>query len=181
MISPNIRRYIAGFRSPNAVIVPGTEINGLEIAQLQGTEKTNEDAFFGRVDYKYNDHNSFYLRYFRDKGTDLTPEGVSGRQTQIRATPQNAVFAYSSIFGGSFVNEFRLGYNAAKTSVNAIAPTINGVDFSGITINVSRTTALLPSNTIAGQGQSAGISVPGGLVRANSAITDADNHTIRIR
>ncbi len=168
-VSPNVQKYIAGFRSPQAVIVPGTEINGLEIAQLQGTEKTNEDAFFGRLDYKHNDNNSFYLRFFRDKGTDLTPEGVSGRQTSIKAVPQNAVLGYSAIFGGNFVNEFRLGYNAAKTSVNGIAPTINGVDYSGITINVSGTTALLPSNTIAGQGQSAGISVPGGLVRANSA------------
>ena len=168
-VSANVQRYIAGFRSPQAVIIPGTEINGLEIAQLQSSEKTNEDAFFGRLDYKYNDYNSFYLRFFRDKGTDLTPEGVSGRQTKISATPQNAVFGYSSVFGGGFVNEFRLGYNAAQTSVAGVAPTINGVDYSGITINVSGTTALLPSNTIAGQGQSAGISVPGGLVRANSA------------
>ena len=167
-VAANVRPYIAGFRSPSAVAVGYSGTPGLEIVQLQATEKTNEDAFFGRVDYKINPYHNLYARYFRDKGTDVTPEGVSGRQTRISAIPQNAVIGYTGIFG-SLINEFRLGYNAAKTQINGEAPTINGIDFSKITVNVSGTTANLPSNTIAGQGASAGISVPGGLVRANSA------------
>lgn len=167
-VNGNVRRYIAGFRSPAAVSVGYSGVPGLEILQLQGAEETDEDAFFGRLDYKLNDKNSIYVRYFQDKGTDLTPEGVSGRTVLVNAEPRNAVAAWTGIFG-NFINEFRVGYNAAKTSINGQAPIVNGVDFSGITVNVSGTTALLPSNTIAGQGQSAGISVPGGLVRANSA------------
>ena len=149
-------------------LFPARRPNGLEAVQLQGVERTNEDAFFGRLDYKHNDFNSFYLRFNQDNATDVTPEGVSGRQTRIKSTPRNGVFGYTGVFG-NVINEFRIGYNAARTSINGEAPTINGIDFSGITINVSGTTALLSGNTIAGQGQSAGISVPGGLVRANSA------------
>ena len=169
-ISNNVRPFIAGFRSPDAVIIPNSDPNSLfDFAQLQSAEKTNEDSFSGRLDFRPNESNSFYLRYFYDNGTDDTPEGVSGRRVLIKAKPQNGVFGWQKIINAKMLNEFRLGYNAAKTSIQAVAPTINGIDYSAISINVSGTVAQLPSNTIAGQGQSAGISVPGGLVRANSA------------
>ncbi len=162
----SVRPYIAGFRSSQAVIVPGSTNPLLDIAQLQSTEKTNEDAFFGRLDYHVNDNNTLYVRYNRDKGTDSTPEGVSGRRTLITARPQNAILGYTSIFSKRFINEFRLGFNGATTTIDGVA---GSPEYNGITVNVSGTTANLPSNTIAGQGQSAGISVPGSLVRANSA------------
>ncbi len=162
----SVRPFLAGFRSPSAVIVPGSPNPDLDIAQLQSTQKTNENAFFGRLDYNYNPNNTFYARFNRDNGNDTSPEGVSGRRTLITAKPQNAVLGYTGIFNQRFVNEFRLGYNAATTTINGVA---GSPEYNGITINVSGTTANLPSNTIAGQGQSAGISVPGSLVRANSA------------
>ena len=108
----------------------------------------------------------FYFRFFRDNGTDSTPEGVTGRRTFIEAAPQNGVFSWQSIYGANKINEFRLGYNGAKTRINGQAPTINGFDLSAVTINISGSVA---QSGIAGQGNSSGIAVPGGLVRANSA------------
>jgi hypothetical protein len=145
-VNANVRPYIAGFRSADAVVVGPSTVPGLEILQLQGAEKTNEDSFFIRSDWKVNDKNSVYFRYFQDKGTDTTPEGVSGRTVLVNAEPRNFVGAWSSLFG-NFINEFRVGYNAAKTAINGQAPTVNGIDFSNISLNVSGTTALLPSNT----------------------------------
>ncbi|PYS98174.1 MAG: hypothetical protein DMF63_17300 [Acidobacteria bacterium] len=167
-VNPAVQPFIAGFRASGAMIIPGTANNGLEVAQYQATESVNEDAFFGRGDYKISDNQSVYFRYFQDTGKDVAPDGVSGRSTVLNAKPKNAVGAWTGIFG-KYINEFRVGYNAAQTDVAGQAPTVNGIDWSKIIINVSGTTALLPSNTIAGQGQSAGISVPGGLVRANSS------------
>jgi hypothetical protein len=63
-------------------------------------------------------------------------------------------------------NELKVGYNAAPTRINGIAPQIAGVDFSNIVLNLSGSVA---NTGIAGQGSSSGIVVPGGLVRANSA------------
>ncbi|HEU4936882.1 MAG TPA: hypothetical protein VFT39_10545, partial [Vicinamibacterales bacterium] len=63
-------------------------------------------------------------------------------------------------------NELKIGYNAAPTRVNGIAPTVAGADFSNLVLNLSGSVA---NTGIAGQGSSSGIVVPGGLVRANSA------------
>ncbi len=167
LVNASIQPFITAFRSPNAVVISGTAITpGFEILQLQDNEKTNEDAFGVRFDYKANTNNSFYLRYYRDQATDSTPEGITGRRTLITATPQNAVLGWTSIFGSNKVNEFRIGFNGAKTRINGSAPTINGFDLSAVTINISGSVA---NSGIAGQGSSSGIAIPGGLVRANSA------------
>jgi hypothetical protein len=166
-VNPLIQPFIKAFRSDNAVVLAGaTSAPGFDILQLQDEAKTDENAYSLRLDYTYNQANSLYFRFFRDEGTDNRPEGISGRRVSIEAQPQNGVFGWQSIFGANKINEFRLGYNAAKTRINGFAPTVNGFDLSSSIINISGSVA---NSGIAGQGTSSGISIPGGLVRANSA------------
>src|SRR6185369_15894684 len=60
-------------------------------------------------------------------------------------------------------NEFKFGYNAAPTRLVGV---VQDPQFSNIIINLSGSVA---NTGIAGQGASSGITVPGGLIRANSA------------
>ena len=166
-VNPAIQPFIAAFRSPDAVVIPGaTSAPGFDIVQLQDNAETDENSYALRLDYKFNDKNSAYFRFFRDNGTDDRPEGVSGRRVLIEAAPQNGIFAFQSIIGSNKINEFKIGYNGARTRINGEAPTINGFDLSSVIINISGSVA---NTGIAGQGTSSGISIPGGLVRANSA------------
>ncbi|CAN5580450.1 hypothetical protein BH10ACI3_BH10ACI3_20390 [soil metagenome] len=168
-VNPLIQPYITAFRAPNAVVVPGgSAVSGFDIVQLQDNQKTDEKAYAARFDYQVNDLNKLYFRFFRDEGTDIAPEGVSGRVATISAVPQNGVLGWQSILhkDGSLINEFKLGYNGARTRINGQAPTVNGLDFSTLILNISGSVA---NTGIAGQGTSSGISIPGGLVRANSA------------
>lgn len=168
-VNPAIQPFITGFRAADAVVVPGgSAVTGFDIVQLQDLEKTDEKAYAARFDYQVNDLNKFYFRFFRDEGTDVAPEGVSGRVVTIEAVPQNGVAGWQSIVrkDGSLINEFKVGYNGARTRINGSAPTVNGLDFTNLTLNISGSVA---NTGIAGQGTSSGISIPGGLVRANSA------------
>jgi hypothetical protein len=119
-----------------------------------------------------NDSWSLYGRVFHDQGTNETPEGVSGRTVRVTANPSNAVFSLMGILSNQATNEFKVGYNAAPTNIVGLAPTVNGIDFSNIVINTSGSVA---TPGIAGQGASAGLVVPGGLVRANSASNGHEN------
>jgi hypothetical protein len=163
---PVIAPFMAAFKAPDATIIPGSLNSDFDLAQLQGKAKTDEKAFSLRLDYKPSDRNSMYFRFFRDGGTDDRPEGVSGRRVIIEATPQNGVLGWQAILSDNKINEFRIGYNGARTRINGVAPTINGFDLSAVIINISGSVA---NTGIAGQGTSSGISIPGGLVRANSA------------
>ncbi len=167
-VNAGVQPYIAAFRSASAVTLGPSTTPGFDIVQLQANEKTDEASYAARFDWQYNQMNKVYFRFFRDQGRDDTPEGVSGRVTAIVANPQNAVLGWQSIMNktGTLINEFKIGYNGAFTRINGSAPTVNGIDLTPLSLNISGNVALAG---IAGQAGNTGVSVPGGLVRANSA------------
>lgn len=163
----SIRPLVDAFRAPQAVILPNASTNpDFDIAQLNSNIKVNENAVGLRLDYKFSDKYSLYTRFYRDQGDNDQPEGVTGRRAVVRAVPQNGVIAFQGSFTPNTVNEFKLGYNSALTRVNGVAPTVNGIDLSAITVSI---TGQVANSGIAGQGASSGVASPGGLLRQNSA------------
>lgn len=164
---PAIAALRPGFTAPGAVLLAGKSANpDFDIYQLQSEQQVREHSLAGRVDFRIRDNWSSYVRVFHDQGRSDQFEGVSGRVVQIRANPSNAIFNLQGILGGGTINEFKFGYNAAPTRIVGDAPVVNGVDFGLIALNLSGSIA---NTGIAGQGASSGITIPGGLVRANSA------------
>ena len=164
---PAIAVLRPGFTSAKAVVLPGASSNpDFDIFQLQDVQDVKENSFSGRFDVRLNSTWNSYLRVFRDQGTSVQPEGVSGRTVRITDNPTNAVFNLQGTIGGSTQNELKFGYNAAPTNIVGQAPVVDGIDFGGLALNLSGSVA---NTGIAGQGSSSGVVVPGGLVRANSA------------
>src|SRR5262249_28631021 len=77
------------------------------------------------------------------------------------------VFTLQGVLSDTTVNELKVGYNAAPTRINGLVPTGAGVDLSATLINYTGTG--IANTGIAGQGATSGVTLPGGLVRANSA------------
>src|SRR4029077_15277058 len=160
---PSVAGRRPGFLAPGAVILAGASTDpAFDIAQLQENQKVTENSFSGRLDLKLNSNWSAYARVFHDQGTSDAPDGVSGRHLLITANPSNAVLNLQGVLNGGMVNEFKFGYNAAPSTIGATtAP-----GFETFNLNLSGSVA---NTGIAGQGASSGITIPGGLVRRNSA------------
>jgi len=137
-----------------------------DAAFLNTSATVNENAGGLRLDHKISDKYALFVRYSRDQGESLQPLGVTGNALRITAVPQNAALSLQQIVSPTVINETKVGLNAYKTRGNGVAPQVPGIDLSALSINVSGSVAL-PG--IAGQGTSAGVATPGGLVRANSA------------
>src|SRR5499427_5679256 len=164
---PAIAPLRPGFLAPTAVILPGKSTNpDFDIAQIQTPQEVHEDSFSGRLDFKFNDRWSSYVRVFSDRGVSDQPNNVAGQVIHTTADPRNAVFNVQGILSDRTTNEFKFGYNGAPTTLVGQAPVVNGIDFSTLILNLSGSVA---NTGIAGQGASSGITVPGGLIRANSA------------
>jgi hypothetical protein len=164
---PAIAGLRPGFLAPGAVILPGKSTNpDFDIAQLQTPATVREDAYSGRFDVKLTNRWSSYVRVFGDRGISDQPDSVSGRVVHTEAMPKNAVFNLQGILTDRTTNELKVGYNGAPTSLNGRVPAREGVDFSNMIVNLSGSIA---NNGIAGQGANSGITVPGGLIRSNSA------------
>jgi hypothetical protein len=156
---------IPAFRDPAAVTIR-VGPDQFDTVQLQATNIVNENSAALRLDYRINQKHSMYFRFFRDQGSNLQPDGVTGRKIAIRDVPQNGVIALQSLLSPTLLNEFKIGYNSALSRINGLAPTVNGIDFSNISLGISGTVA---GFALPGQGANAGVATPGGLIRANSA------------
>jgi Carboxypeptidase regulatory-like domain len=160
---PAVAALRPGFLGPGAVILPGTSPNpDIDFAQLQANQEVTENSVSGRLDLKLNNNWSSYVRVFHDQGTSDAPDGVSGRHLKITANPSNAVFNLQGLLQGGMVNEFKFGYNAAPSTIGATT----SAGFENFNINWSGSVA---NSGIAGQGATSGATIPGGLVRVNSA------------
>ena len=164
---PSIAVLRPGFLDPSAVILAGKSTNAdFDIAQIQTPQNVNEDAFSGRLDMKFSSRWSSYIRFFADRGISDQPNNVAGQVIHTTANPVNGIFNLQGILSNNTTNEFKFGYNGAPTTLVGQAPVVNGIDFSSFILNLSGSVA---NTGIAGQGASSGITVPGGLIRANSA------------
>ena len=164
---PAIAALRPGFTAPGAVLLPGASTDpNFDIYQLQSLENVEEDAFSLRVDFRMNQQWNSYFRYFRDSGSQLRPEGISGRVVEVTNKPTNGIFNLQGTIGSGLLNEFKVGYNAPLANVRGVAPVVGGIDYGPIAINL---TGSIANTGIAGQSASTGVVVPGGLVRANSA------------
>src|SRR5262245_19663681 len=165
-VAPIVSQMIDMFHSPQAFILPNASADPLfSIYQLPANNVVNEDSFGVRFDFKLNNSQSLYTRFFRDLGENIQPQSVSGRQLQVRTWPQNGVIALQSTLSASTINEVKFGYNGVLTRGFGKSIIVNGIDTSGISINV---TGSASNNGIPGQGATTGIAVAGGLVRLNS-------------
>jgi hypothetical protein len=164
---PAIAALRQGFTAPGAVLLPGASANAdFDIYQLQSLETVEENSLSVRLDQRFSNQWSSYLRVFHDRGTQLRPEGVSGRTVKVTNNPTNAIFNVQGTLNAGLLTEFKIGYNGPEARINGVAPVVNGIDFGNQAFNLSGSIA---NTGIAGQSASSGIVVPGGLVRASSA------------
>ncbi|MEN6535605.1 MAG: carboxypeptidase regulatory-like domain-containing protein [Bryobacteraceae bacterium] len=138
----------------------------LDLYQLNASNKVDENYGGLRLDYRINDRYSITARYFRDQGESSAPMNVTGNYQLITAVPQNAMVSFQQILCPTVINETKVGLNYAKTRINGVAPTVNGVDLSAISVDFTGTASIAG---IGGQGVSGSAARLGGLVRTNSA------------
>jgi hypothetical protein len=137
-----------------------------DLATLNASARVDENAGGVRLDYRFSPKYSLYARYFRDQGESFAPYSVTGSAFRVSAVPQNALLNFTQVLSPNTINETKFGYNGNKTRTDGVAPQVPGLDLSAVTINITGSVAL---NGIGGQGGSAGVAIPSGLVRANSA------------
>jgi len=163
--NPATTALIPVFRSPSAVTLrSGPDL--FDTVQLQAVNIVDENSAALRLDYRFNQKNTAYFRFFRDQASNTQPDGVTGRRILIKQVPQNGVVALQSLLTPTLLNEIKFGYNGAYSRINGFAPTVNGIDLSNLSFNLGGSVA---GFSLPGQGANAGVAVPGGLIRANSA------------
>jgi hypothetical protein len=137
--------------------------NALVALATNTTEATQtENAFSFRLDHRFTNTHSAYLRYlFSDGEVDTPDRTVTPRRVLAKQQPQNVVGNFQSVYG-RVVNEVKVGYNKPQTSATAFGATA-GYDPVGVSLSGTFT-----SSSIDARGNT-GIARSGLLIRASSA------------
>ena len=161
-IDPAIRPLLNAFPLGQ---IPSPDPN-FDIITLNANNRVNED--YGGIRFDYNFSPSYRLsgRYFRDQGNAAFVQNSTGSQYLQTAVPQNAVVSLSQVLSPTVINETKVGFNGYKTRASGVPGPSPGVNLSGVTLNLTGSVALAG---IAGQGGSAGLATPTGLIRLSSA------------
>ncbi len=126
------------------------------------TAEQNEHSMSLRVDHRFNDKQSAFVRYLFSNGKVDTPDRtVTARRVLAKQQPQNLVGNVQSIIGTNTINEFKVGLNLPQASATAFGPP--GYDPTGVSLSGSFT-----SSSIDARGTT-GIARSGLLIRASSA------------
>ena len=150
---------LAGFprgTTPTANVLLALATNTTEATQTENTMSL-------RLDHRFSNSQSFYARYLFSQGDLDTPDRtVTDRRVRAKQKPQNLIFNHQSVVSGSFVNEFKVGFNSPQTNALAFGATA-GYDPVGVSLSGTVT-----SSSIDARGTT-GIARSGLLIRASSA------------
>ena len=101
---------------------------------VNSTAKQTENTFSGRLDHRFGDNDSFYVRYLFSNGDVDTPDRtVTPRRVRAKQPPQNLVANWQRIMGANLVNELKVGYNSPHTNATAFGPA--GYDPVGVSLS----------------------------------------------
>ena len=135
----------------------------LALAQNTTEATQDEDTMSLRLDHRFTNTQSSYVRYLFSQGDLDTPDRTAtARRVRAEQKPQNLMFNHQSLIGGHTVNEFKVGYNSPHTSAIAFGAT-PGYDPVGVSLSGTVT-----SSSIDARGTT-GIARSGLLIRASSA------------
>ena len=148
---------------PRATVATANPLLSLASNTTEANQKENTVSL--RLDHRFSDGQSFYVRYLGSKGEVDTPDRtITPRRVLAKQEPQNLMANFQSIIGGRVVNEFKVGYNKPTTSAVAFG-SVAGYDPVGVSLSGTVT-----SSSIDARGTT-GVARSGLLIRATSAST----------
>lgn len=156
-IAPLMDAYPAGTPTANP---------DLDLAQLVGRAPIDENYGGIRLDYRLSPNYNITGRYFRDQGVLEQPLNVTGNKARTTSVPQNGLVSLQQVLRANIINETKFGFNGSKTRYEGVAPMVNGIDLSAVSIDFTGSATI---SGIGGQGVSGGAARLGGLVRSSSA------------
>ncbi|HLH02722.1 MAG TPA: TonB-dependent receptor [Bryobacteraceae bacterium] len=139
-IAPLLNAYPAGTSPTGKPAVWRYDANGRSI--------DNEDSGMIRLDYRFSDNTTAFVRYNSDEAVSTTPTGNLTALTGYDTKFNNGVFELLHVFTPTLINEFKFGVNQDQYHSGTISPLPYTLSVSGFSSLAGDTTSDYPSKNI---------------------------------
>jgi hypothetical protein len=137
---PLLKAYPAGTSPTSKTDVWNYHANGRSI--------DNEDSGMIRLDYRFSNKTTAFVRYNSEEAIATTPTGNLTALTKFDTKFNNGVFELLDVFTPTVVNEFKFGFNQDQYHTGTVAPLPYTVSVSGLSSLAGNTTSDNPSKLI---------------------------------
>ena len=121
-VDPAVAPYLAFWPLPNA----GLNANGdTGIYRVQATQNLREKFFTTRVDHHFSQDDSIFGTYMFDDASFNVPDSLNNEYFGNLTRRQLIAIEETHVFGPSFMNSVRVGFNRTKGFVNSAGAAIN--------------------------------------------------------
>lgn len=100
-------------------------------ASVLGKESWTENSGMFRIDHRFTDRDSMYVRYNIADGDIENPQSIFLNTLSNVLSAHNAVVQYQRIFSPTLVYEFKLGFNRSGNSRVRISPSRDTIQIPG--------------------------------------------------
>ncbi|MBO0799348.1 MAG: TonB-dependent receptor, partial [Blastocatellia bacterium] len=136
-VSPSLSQVIAAYPKANG---PSLDANIASYIS-QGFQKVDENSGMVRVDHRFGERLTGFLRYNQDEAVSNVPTGSIGLTQTVDTLPKNGVAELLQVISPTLTNEYKFGFNQEITYTQTNSPlsyTISAPGFSSITNGSSR-------------------------------------------
>jgi hypothetical protein len=108
---------------------------------FQGLQIANEDSGMLRLDHRFSNNLTAFIRYNMDESVSNVPLGKVGNRQDIDTRPKNGVAGLLQVISPTLTNEYKFGFNQEITHTASISPlgyTISVPEFSPISNSQTR-------------------------------------------
>ncbi len=108
----------------------------------------NEDSGMIRLDYRFSDRTTAFVRYNHDEAVSTTPTGNLIALTKFDTKFNNGEFELLKVFTPTVVNEFKFGLNQDQYHTGTVSPTPYTISVAGLSSLTGNTTSDNPSKIL---------------------------------
>src|SRR5262249_35229153 len=105
-VSPSLAQVIAAFPRANGPAL-NTNIAGYT---FQGSQKVDENSGMIRLDHRFDDKLTGFLRYNQDEAVSNVPTGSIGLTQTVDTLPKNGVAELLQVISPALTNEYKFGF-----------------------------------------------------------------------
>ncbi len=131
-VAPSVAAVVAAFPKGNGAQVDANTVT----YQFLGRQAVEENTGMLRLDHRFGNRLTGFLRYNQDEAVSTVPTGAIGITQSVDTQPKNGVAQLLQLFTPNLTNESKFGFNQAITHTRTLSPlayTVAITGFSSIT------------------------------------------------